>query len=98
MNEVPSRNMACMMIDTRIHFIQPLKKRIVREVGYGLSLEGASFADLVEMGIVYAATLSTIRKMLSSKTTAVPPIAATCVVRPLTKRPIRSALPATQMR
>jgi enoyl-CoA hydratase/carnithine racemase len=33
--------------DTRIHFIQPLKERIVREVGYGLSLEGASSADLV---------------------------------------------------
>jgi enoyl-CoA hydratase/carnithine racemase len=29
---------------TRIHFIQPLKERIVREVGYGLSLEGASSA------------------------------------------------------
>ena len=26
---------------TRIHFIQPLKEIIVREVGYGLSLEGA---------------------------------------------------------
>src|SRR5580704_400872 len=26
--------------DTRIHFIQPLKERIVHEVGYGLSLEG----------------------------------------------------------
>jgi enoyl-CoA hydratase/carnithine racemase len=33
--------------DTRIHFIQPLKERIVREVGYGLSLEGASSADLL---------------------------------------------------
>jgi len=39
--EVTSRN-------TRIHFIQPLKERIVREVGYGLSLEGASAADLVK--------------------------------------------------
>src|ERR1700683_1955491 len=39
--EVPRRN-------TRIHFIQPLKERIVREVGYGLSLEGASAADLVK--------------------------------------------------
>ncbi len=28
--------------NTRIHFIQPLKERLVREVGYGLSLEGAS--------------------------------------------------------
>lgn len=34
--------------NTRTHFIQPLKERIVREVGYGLSLEGASAADLVE--------------------------------------------------
>jgi hypothetical protein len=32
----------------RAHFIQPLKERIVREVGYGLSLEGASAADLVK--------------------------------------------------
>lgn len=28
--------------------IQPLKERIVRKVGYGLSLEGASAADLVQ--------------------------------------------------
>ena len=34
--------------DTRIHFIRPLKERIVREVGYGLSLEGASSADLIK--------------------------------------------------
>src|SRR6201988_3131186 len=34
--------------NTRVHFIQPLKERIVREVGYGLSLEGSSSADLVE--------------------------------------------------
>ena len=34
--------------NTRIHFIWPLKERIVREVGYGLSLEGASAADLVK--------------------------------------------------
>lgn len=33
--------------NTRAHFIQPLKERIVREVGYGLSLEGASAAALV---------------------------------------------------
>src|SRR6202789_2434527 len=39
--EVPRRN-------TRIHFIQPLKERIVREVGYGLSLEGASSAALMK--------------------------------------------------
>ncbi len=35
--------------NTRAHFIQPLKERIVREVGYGLSLEGASAADLVKL-------------------------------------------------
>jgi len=34
--------------NTHIHFIQPLKERIMREVGYGLSLEGASSADLVK--------------------------------------------------
>src|ERR1700691_1791912 len=34
--------------NTRIHFIQPLKERILREVGYGLSLEGASSAALVK--------------------------------------------------
>src|ERR1700756_3862134 len=34
--------------NTRVHFIQPLKERIVRQVGYGLSLEGASAADLVK--------------------------------------------------
>ena len=34
--------------NTRVHFIHPLKERIVREVGYGLSLEGASAADLVK--------------------------------------------------
>ena len=34
--------------NTRIHFIQPLKERIVREVGYGLSLEGASSTDLAK--------------------------------------------------
>jgi len=34
--------------NTRQHFIQPLKERIVREVGYALSLEGASAADLVK--------------------------------------------------
>jgi enoyl-CoA hydratase/carnithine racemase len=34
--------------NTRVHFIQPLKERIVREVGCGLSLEGASAADLVK--------------------------------------------------
>lgn len=34
--------------NTRVHFTQPLKERIVREVGYGLSLEGASAAALVK--------------------------------------------------
>src|SRR5207245_6802734 len=34
--------------NTRVHFVQPLKERIVREVGYGLSLEGASSAALVK--------------------------------------------------
>ena len=33
--------------NARIHFIQPLKERIVREVGYGLALEGASANALV---------------------------------------------------
>jgi hypothetical protein len=34
--------------NTRVHCIHPFKERIVREVGYGLSLEGASAADLVK--------------------------------------------------
>jgi enoyl-CoA hydratase/carnithine racemase len=34
--------------NTRMHFIRPLKERIIHEVGYGLSLEGASAADLVK--------------------------------------------------
>jgi hypothetical protein len=34
--------------NTRVHLMQPLKERIVREVGCGLSLEGASAADLVK--------------------------------------------------
>src|SRR5215469_9725565 len=34
--------------NTRIHFIQPLKERIVRKVGYGLWFEGASATDLVK--------------------------------------------------
>ena len=34
--------------NTRVHFIHPLRERLVREVGYGLSLEGASAADLVK--------------------------------------------------
>lgn len=35
--------------NTRTHFMQPLKERLVREVGYGLSLEGASAAHLVKL-------------------------------------------------
>jgi enoyl-CoA hydratase/carnithine racemase len=34
--------------NTRIHFIHPLKERIVGELGYGLALEGASAADLIK--------------------------------------------------
>ncbi len=34
--------------NTRIHFIQPLKEKIVHEVGYGLALEGASASALVQ--------------------------------------------------
>jgi enoyl-CoA hydratase/carnithine racemase len=34
--------------NTRIHFMQPLKERIIRQVGYGLALEGASVAALVQ--------------------------------------------------
>jgi len=34
--------------NTRIHFIQPLKERLAREVGYGLSLEGTSATDLLK--------------------------------------------------
>jgi len=34
--------------DTRVRFIQPLKEPISREVGYGLSFEGSSAADLLK--------------------------------------------------
>lgn len=34
--------------NSRIHFIQPLKEALVRQVGYGLALEGASAAALVK--------------------------------------------------
>lgn len=34
--------------NTRAHFIQPLKERLVHEVGYGLELEGASASGLVK--------------------------------------------------
>ncbi len=40
---------------SRIHFVQPLKERIVREVGYGLALEGASAAALVQQMTAKAA-------------------------------------------
>ena len=40
-NEITRRN-------TRIHFIQPIKERIIKEVGYGMALEGASIAALVK--------------------------------------------------
>jgi len=34
--------------NTRVHFIHPLKERLIREVGYGLALEGAAAAALVQ--------------------------------------------------
>ena len=34
--------------NTRIHFVQPLKERFIREVGYGLSLEGAAASAVVK--------------------------------------------------
>jgi enoyl-CoA hydratase/carnithine racemase len=34
--------------NTRIHFVQPIKEQIIRQVGYGLALEGASAAALVK--------------------------------------------------
>jgi len=40
-------NIVNIRVPVIVHFIQPLKERIVQEVGYGLSLEGASAADLV---------------------------------------------------
>ena len=43
--------------NTRIHFIQPLKERIVREVGYGLALEGASAADMVKSTTAQSQTM-----------------------------------------
>jgi enoyl-CoA hydratase/carnithine racemase len=50
--------------NTRVHFIQPLKERIVREVGYGLSLEGASAADLVKS--IHAKSESVAQKRASA--------------------------------
>jgi hypothetical protein len=46
--EAASNPVALTRRNTRVHFIQPLKERLVREVGYVLSLEGASAADLVK--------------------------------------------------
>lgn len=34
--------------NTRIHFVQPLKERIIRETGYGLLLEGESADSLIK--------------------------------------------------
>ena len=34
--------------NTRIHFVQPLKERIIRETGYGLQLEGSSASAVVK--------------------------------------------------
>ena len=34
--------------NTRIHFVQPLKEELVRQVGYGLALEGAAASALVK--------------------------------------------------
>src|SRR5580700_10936791 len=48
--------------NTRIHFIQPLKERIVREVGYGLSLEGTSAADLVKSKQVKSESVASMKK------------------------------------
>ena len=45
--EAASNPLALTRRNTRLHFIQPLKARLVREVSYGLSFEGASAADLV---------------------------------------------------
>lgn len=33
--------------NTRIHFVQPLKERLIRETGYGLQLEGSSASAVV---------------------------------------------------
>lgn len=41
--------------NSRIHFVQPLKERIIREVGYGLALEGASANALVQQMTAAAA-------------------------------------------
>jgi hypothetical protein len=34
--------------NTRIHFVQPLKERLIRETGYGLQLEGGSASAVVK--------------------------------------------------
>jgi enoyl-CoA hydratase/carnithine racemase len=47
--------------DTRVHFMQPIRERLLREVGYGLSLEGASAADLVKSTQAKSAPVATQR-------------------------------------
>src|SRR5436190_754307 len=49
--------------NTRVHFMQPLKERIVREVGYGLSLEGILAALALILRVFRARTLSIVRKL-----------------------------------
>ena len=48
--------------NTRVHFIQPLKERVVREVGYGLALEGLSSADLVKSKQVKSEPVARMKK------------------------------------
>src|SRR5580704_724993 len=48
--------------NTRVHFIQPLKERVVREVGYGLALEGSSSADLVKSKQVKSEPVARMKK------------------------------------
>src|SRR5580704_8835346 len=48
--------------NTRIHFIQPLKERVVRDVGYGLALEGSSAADLVKSKQVKSESVASMKK------------------------------------
>jgi enoyl-CoA hydratase/carnithine racemase len=48
--------------NTRVHFIQPLKERVVREVGYGLALEGSSAADLVKSKQVKSESVASMKK------------------------------------
>jgi hypothetical protein len=59
-----ARHKVCAIL-ARVHFIQPLKDRIVREGGYGLALEGAS----AEPGQLQLITQS-YRRVLSTGTWA----------------------------